>query len=58
MKISILNTTIFFNYMVTFKEYTINKNNVSYMVKRPDGTYNVFMNMVQSLMLMRQHLML
>lgn len=39
-----LNTTIFFNYMVTFKEYTINKNNVSYMVKRPDGTYNVFMN--------------
>jgi hypothetical protein len=30
--------------MVTFKEYTINKNNVSYMVKRPDGTYNVFMN--------------
>lgn len=30
--------------MVTYKDYTINKNNVSYIVKRPDGTYDVFMN--------------
>lgn len=30
--------------MVTFNEYTINKNNVSFMLKRPDGTYDVYMN--------------
>lgn len=30
--------------MVNYNDYTINKNNVSYMVKRPDGTYDVFMN--------------
>lgn len=30
--------------MVTFNEYTINKNNVSFMTTRPDGTYDVYMN--------------
>lgn len=30
--------------MVTFNEYTINKNNVSFMITRPDGTYDVYMN--------------
>lgn len=44
MKISILITTIFFNYMVTYNNYIINKNNVSYMVKLSNGTYDVFMN--------------
>lgn len=44
MKISILSITIFFNYMVTYNDYTINKNNVSFMITRPDGTYDVYMN--------------
>lgn len=44
MKISILITTIFFNYMVTYNDYTINKNNVSFMVKLSNGTYDVYMN--------------
>ena len=30
--------------MVTFNEYTINKNNVSFMITKPDGTYDVYMN--------------
>lgn len=30
--------------MVTYNDYTINKNNVSYIMKRPDETYDVFMN--------------
>lgn len=44
MEISILNTTIFFNYMVKYNDYTINKNNVSFMVKIFNGTYDVHMN--------------
>lgn len=30
--------------MVTYNDYTINKNNVSYMVKLPNETYDVYMN--------------
>lgn len=30
--------------MVTYNNYIINKNNVSYMVKLSNGTYDVFMN--------------
>ena len=44
MEISILNTTIFFNYMVKYNDYTINKNNFSFMVKIFNGTYDVYMN--------------
>lgn len=30
--------------MITFNDYTINKDGVSFMLKRPDGTYDVYMN--------------
>ena len=30
--------------MITYNDYTINKNNVSFMVKLANGTYDVYMN--------------
>lgn len=30
--------------MVTYNDYIINKNNVSFMIKLSNGTYDVYMN--------------